>query len=84
MDPRDLAADTAVTRLKVAPGWYTASLPDAWNTITASGGVLMTVAMRAMQEELADPDLRPLSANTHFCSPVPAGSPTVRLPSAWE
>jgi acyl-CoA thioesterase len=39
----------------------------------------MTVAMRAMQEELADPDLRPLSANTHFCSPVPAGPIEVRV-----
>jgi acyl-CoA thioesterase len=39
----------------------------------------MTVAMRAMQQELADPALRPLSANTHFCSPVPAGPLEVRV-----
>jgi acyl-CoA thioesterase len=79
MTLHDLAADTAVTRLKVAPGWYTANLPDVWNFLTPSGGVLMTVAMRAMQEELADPALRPLSANTHFCSPVPAGPLEVRV-----
>lgn len=78
-DPRDLAADTAVTRLKVAPGWYTADLPPNWNFRTPSGGVLMTIAMRAMEKELADPDLRPLSANTHFCSPVPAGPLEVRV-----
>ena len=78
-DAHDLAADTTVTRLKVAPGWYTADLPPAWNFRTPSGGVLMTVAMRAMQEELNDPDLRPLSANTHFCSPVPAGPLEVRV-----
>lgn len=78
-EPHDLAADTAVTRLKVAPGWYTADLPPAWNFRTPSGGVLMTVAMRAMEEELNDPDLRPLSANTHFCSPVPAGPLEVRV-----
>jgi acyl-CoA thioesterase len=75
----DLSRDTAVTRLKVAPGWYTADLPPSWNFRTPSGGVLMTVAMRAMQQELADPDLRPLSANTHFCSPVPAGPLAIRV-----
>jgi acyl-CoA thioesterase len=75
----DLARDTAVTRLKVAPGWYTADLPATWNFRTPSGGVLMTVAMRAMQEELADSALRPVSANTHFCSPVPAGPLEVRV-----
>jgi len=76
---RDLGVDTAVTRLKVAPGWYTAELPPDWNFRTPAGGVLMTIAMRAMQEELDDPDLRPISANTHFCSPVPAGPLEVRV-----
>jgi acyl-CoA thioesterase len=75
----DLAADTAVTRLRVAPGWYTANLPAAWNFRSPAGGVLMTVAMRAMKQELNDPELRPLSANTHFCSPVPAGPLEVRV-----
>lgn len=78
-EPRDLSTDTAVTRIKVAPGWYTADLPPEWNFRTPSGGVLMTIAMRAMQEELADPDLKPLSANTHFCSPVPAGPLQIRV-----
>lgn len=79
MTPSDLARDTAVARLQVAPGWYTAELSHAWDFRTPSGGALMTVAMRAMQQELADPDLRPLSANTHFCSPVPAGPLQVRV-----
>jgi len=79
IQPRDLARDTAITRLEVAPGWYTADLCEAWNFRTPSGGALMTVAMRAMQTELGDPDLRPLSANTHFCSPVPAGPLEVRV-----
>ena len=78
-EPRDLRVDTAVTRLAAAPGWYTADLPPAWNFRTPSGGVLMTVAMRAMQAELGDPDFRPVSANTHFCSPVPAGPLEVRV-----
>lgn len=76
---RDLAKDTAVTRLKAAPGWYTADLPNAWDFRTPSGGVLMTIAMRAMQEELGDPGLHPVSANTHFCSPVPAGPLEIRV-----
>jgi len=79
MEAADLARDTAVTKLKVAPGWYTAELPTAWDFRTPSGGALMTVAMRAMQEELADSGLRPLSAHTHFCSPVPAGPLEVRV-----
>ncbi len=76
---RDLAQDTAVTRLRAAPGWYTADLGSEWNFQTPSGGVLMAVAMRAMFEELGDDDLRPLSANTHFCSPVPAGTLEIRV-----
>jgi acyl-CoA thioesterase len=79
MEPHDLARDTAVTKLTVAPGWYTAELSNAWDFRTPSGGALMTVAMRAMQQELADPGLRPLSANTHFCSPVPAGPLEIRV-----
>lgn len=79
MSSNDLARDTAVTRLAAAPGWYTADLPSAWNFMTPSGGVLMTVAMRAMQAELNDPALRPVSANTHFCSPVPAGPLEIRV-----
>ncbi len=75
----DLARDTAVTRLKAAPGWYTARLGPEWNFQTPSGGVLMTIAMRAMYEELGEDDLRPLSANTHFCSPVPAGPLEIRV-----
>jgi acyl-CoA thioesterase len=75
----DLARDTAVTRLEVAPGWYTAELSTAWDFRTPSGGVLMTVAMRAMQLELNDPRMRPVSAHTHFCSPVPAGPLQVRV-----
>jgi acyl-CoA thioesterase len=79
MEPSDLARDTAVTKLKVARGWYTAELSNAWDFRTPSGGALMTVAMRAMEEELGDSELRPLSAHTHFCSPVPAGPLEVRV-----
>jgi acyl-CoA thioesterase len=75
----DLARDTAVSRLAAAPGWYTADLPRAWDYRSPSGGVLMTVAMRAMAAELDDPALRPVSANTHFCTAVPAGPLEIRV-----
>jgi acyl-CoA thioesterase len=77
--PADLAADTAVTRLERAPGWYTASLPPHWSFRTPSGGVLMATALRAMREELGDPDYRPVSATTVFCSPVPEGPVEIRV-----
>lgn len=39
----------------------------------------MTVAMRAMVAELADPSFRPTSATTLFCSPVPHGPLEIRV-----
>ncbi len=75
----DLCADTAVTHLTAAPGWFTAELPDHWNFRTPSGGVLMTVAMRAMEAELDDPELHPVGAHTVFCSPVPHGPLEIRV-----
>jgi acyl-CoA thioesterase len=77
--PADLALDTAVRRLDVAPGWYTADLGHNWDFESPSGGVLMTIAMRAMVAELGDPALRPVSATTLFCSPVPAGPLEIRV-----
>jgi acyl-CoA thioesterase len=79
MPPSDLAAATRVERLDRAPGWYVADLSDDWSYITPSGGVLMTVAMRAMALELGDDGFTPISANTLFCSPVPAGPLEVRV-----
>lgn len=77
--PGDLRKDTAVQRIKEAPGWYTADLPDAWNWLTPAGGTLMTVAMRAMREEIGDPSFKPVSATTLFCSPVPSGAMEIRV-----
>lgn len=75
----DLRKDTQVQRIKEAPGWYTADLPDAWSWVTPAGGVLMTVAMRAMHAEIGDPSYRPVSATTLFCSPVPSGPMEIRV-----
>lgn len=75
----DLRVDTAVQKIKEAPGWYTADLPDAWNWHTPAGGVLMTVAMRAMAAEIGDASYKPVSATTLFCSPVPSGPMEIRV-----
>jgi acyl-CoA thioesterase len=69
--PADLAADTAVRR--VGPGRWAAELSDRWNWVLPCGGVLMTVALRAIAAELGDDALRPVSATTIFCAPVAAG-----------
>lgn len=76
--PGDLAIDTAVT--SVGAGRYTCELPRHWDYLTPSGGVLMTVALRAIAAELteaAEPGKapqRPVSATTIFCAPVLAGA----------
>jgi acyl-CoA thioesterase len=74
--PADLAADTAVT--PTGAGRYACALPRHWDYFTPSGGVLMTIALRAIAAELA---LRPeqaaqraVSATTVFCAPVLAGA----------
>lgn len=79
MGPADLAVDTRVNRLDRAPGWYLAELPDSWSYLSPSGGVLMTVAMRAMVAELDDPEWKPVSATTMFMSPVPSGPMEIRV-----
>jgi len=71
--PADLLADTAVT---LVPGFdrkYAVELPNSWNWRLPSGGVLMTVGMRALREAVGDPAFHPISATSTFCQPVPAG-----------
>lgn len=71
----DLARDTAVEPVSKVPGHYIAKLPDHWNYLNPSGGVLMTIGLRAMAREIgASPTgLQLLSATTVFCQPVVAG-----------
>ncbi|MEZ4366536.1 MAG: thioesterase family protein [Kofleriaceae bacterium] len=59
-----------------APGGgtrYHAALDTRWDYLLPSGGVLMTVALRAAVAELADGDLRLVSATTMFCAPIYPG-----------
>ncbi|NUO48336.1 MAG: thioesterase family protein [Polyangiaceae bacterium] len=73
MFPADLAADTAVSPIPKLPGQYLSKLPDHWNYINPCGGVLLTLALRAMTRELDGAGLSLLSATTAFCQPVLAG-----------
>jgi acyl-CoA thioesterase len=69
----DLAVDTAVTPDAQIAGRYHLALPDHWDYLMPSGGVIMTCALRAAEAHLADPSQRLASATTIFASPVPSG-----------
>lgn len=69
----DLASDTAVTPDPDVAGRYHLSLPNHWDYLLPSGGVVMTCALRAAQAHLADPALRLASATTIFASPIHPG-----------
>ena len=71
--PADLAADTAVRADPATPGRYHVTLPDHWDFLMPSGGVVMTCALRAAAAELGDPALRFASATTIFCTPIKNG-----------
>ena len=77
--PADLRNDTEVQRVRKIPGLYTASLSERWNYVNPCGGVLMTVALRAMERELGDPNLTLLSATTLFCQAVLAGPMSIAV-----
>ena len=68
----DLATDTAVRADETTPGRYHLTLPQSWDYLLPSGGVVMTCALRAAEAELAEPLLRFASATTIFCTPIHA------------
>src|SRR5262249_14821144 len=68
----DLAADTRV-RAGDAPGRYHLTLPDHWDYLLPSGGVVMTSALRAAEHHLDEPPLRLASATSIFASPIHPG-----------
>ncbi|HSD86431.1 MAG TPA: thioesterase family protein [Kofleriaceae bacterium] len=69
----DLAADTSVRADADVPGRYHLTLPDHWDYLLPSGGVVMTAALRAADAHLADPTLRLASATTIFASSIHPG-----------
>lgn len=77
--PADLRNDTEVLRVRKIPGLFSADLSDRWNYFNPCGGVLMTIALRAMEQELDDPNLTLLSATTLFCQAVLAGPMSIAV-----
>jgi len=61
----DLAADTRA-RAGDVPGRYYLTLPNHWDYLLPSGGVVMTCALRAAVVHLADANLRLVSATIIF------------------
>lgn len=67
----DLLADIAAQPL--GEGRYAVELPASWSFRLPSGGVLMSAALGALQKEIDDPELSPLSATAVFLEPLEAG-----------
>ena len=74
MAPADLAADTAVRADGAVPGRYHVALPDHWDYLEPSGGVVMTCALRAAAAAIGDADLRLASATAMFATPIHSGA----------
>ena len=70
----DLAADTAVRADESVAGRYHLVLPDHWDYLLPSGGVVMTAALRAAEAHVGDRELRLTSATTIFASPMHPGA----------
>ena len=68
----DLAVDTAVIADPEVAGRFHVTLPNHWDYLLPSGGVVMTVALRAAQAHLGE-GLRLASATTIFASPIHPG-----------
>lgn len=69
----DLAADTRAIPDPERPGRYHIALPDHWDYLMPSGGVVMTAALRAAETALGEPQLRLASATSIFCTPIGSG-----------
>jgi acyl-CoA thioesterase len=74
MSLADLAVDTGVRPDPDTPGRYHLTLPNSWDYLLPSGGVVMTCALRAAATHVADPALRLVSATTIFASPIHPGA----------
>ena len=70
----DLAVDTSVRADPDVAGRYHVTLPDHWDYLAPSGGVVMTCALRAAAAFVNEPLLRLASATTIFASPIHSGA----------
>jgi acyl-CoA thioesterase len=67
----NLEVDTRLTR--TGDGRYTLDLSNEWSFFNPSGGVLLGIGVRAMQETLGDPAQRIVSSTAIFCVPIQQG-----------
>ncbi len=74
-----LAEHTLPQPIVGKPGWYRLHLPADWNFFKPSGGVLTSIALRAIALELNDPELRPVSSTSIFAEAVPDGDLLVEV-----
>ena len=74
MSLADLAADTIARPDPKVPGRYHIALPDHWDYLAPSGGVVMTAALRAAETALGDPLQRFASATAMFATPIRNGA----------
>src|SRR5689334_21157045 len=73
----DLPTDIHVER--AGNGLYATNLYSSWSYLLTIGGVLMSIALRVMREDLADPSSRPMSATAIFCARLAAGPLSIRV-----
>jgi acyl-CoA thioesterase len=69
----DFVPDSTSLPRAGAPGRYDGTIPLAWQIMDAFGGMTMATAVRAMQDELARPDMRLVSVSSTFVDRVPCG-----------
>jgi acyl-CoA thioesterase len=69
----DFVVDSQSRRRSGERARYDGAIPLAWQIVDAFGGMTMSVALRAMQDELARPELRLVAANAMFVDRVPCG-----------
>ncbi len=71
MTAANLDDDTRAVRR--ADGRYALELPRSWSFLTPSGGVLLGVVLRAMDDALAEPAQEVVSATAIFTEPIREG-----------
>lgn len=69
----DFLVDTDLIPDPDVPGRYTVDLATSWNIFFVFGGMTMALALRAVERELGDAQLTPLTANALYVSAVTAG-----------
>jgi acyl-CoA thioesterase len=75
----NLLADLALRPHPKHAGVYQAELGNAWSFLMPSGGMLMSLALAAMERHLGDEGQKVVSANAIFCEALPEGPVNVTV-----